>query len=77
MFKGDPLDPARGQRYRDEILLPGGSREETDSLKVIAFAFYDDRAFWTDSLRQAFLGRPPNSDAFLKELFGDVPSSNL
>jgi metallopeptidase MepB len=30
----------------------------------------------TDSLK-AFLGRPANSDAFMKELFGTVPSSNL
>lgn len=29
-----------------------------------------------DSLKD-FLGRPPNSDAFLKELFGEVPASNL
>ncbi|KAG6830705.1 hypothetical protein H0H92_015181 [Tricholoma furcatifolium] len=56
VFKADPLDPARGQRYRDEILLPGGSREELDSLK-------------------AFLGRPPNSNAFLEEVFGTVPPS--
>ena len=34
VFKADPLDPARGQRYRERILLPGGSREELDSLKV-------------------------------------------
>ncbi|KAG5220918.1 zincin [Salix suchowensis] len=58
VFKADPLDPSRGKKYADEILRPGGSREELDSLK-------------------AFLGRPPNSDAFLKELFGTVPSSNL
>ncbi|KAF9046329.1 hypothetical protein BJ165DRAFT_1345534 [Panaeolus papilionaceus] len=56
VFKADPLDPARGQRYRDEILRPGGSREELDSLK-------------------AFLGRAPNSDAFLEELFGTVPAN--
>jgi len=36
VFKKDPLDPALGKRYRDSILLPGGSREETDSLKVCA-----------------------------------------
>lgn len=59
VFKADPLDPGRGSLYRKEILLPGGSREELDSLKE-------------------FLGRAPNSEAFLKELFGDVsPSSNL
>lgn len=34
VFKGDPLDPKHGSHYRQEILLPGGSREELDSLKV-------------------------------------------
>lgn len=34
VFKSDPLDPARGDRYRRSILHPGGSREELDSLKV-------------------------------------------
>jgi metallopeptidase MepB len=34
VFKGDPLDPARGKLYRDKILKYGGSREELDSLKV-------------------------------------------
>ncbi|TRM63928.1 hypothetical protein BD626DRAFT_547704 [Schizophyllum amplum] len=58
IFKADPLDPARGKKYRDCILKPGGSREETDSLKE-------------------FLGRPSNSDAFLKELFGEVAPSHL
>ncbi|KAG6856419.1 hypothetical protein H0H87_004638 [Tephrocybe sp. NHM501043] len=58
VFKADPLDPARGQQYRQHILLPGGSRDELDSLK-------------------AFLGRPPNSDAFLKELFGTLPAAKI
>ncbi|CAL1713197.1 unnamed protein product [Somion occarium] len=51
VFKPDPLDPARGKLYRDKILLPGGSREDIDSLKD-------------------FLGRPPNSEAFIEEIFG-------
>lgn len=34
VFKKDPLDPELGQKYRKEILLPGGSRDELDSLKV-------------------------------------------
>ncbi|THH10464.1 hypothetical protein EW145_g1314 [Phellinidium pouzarii] len=34
VFKKDPLDPALGRRYRKEILLPGGSRDELESLKV-------------------------------------------
>ncbi len=33
VFKEDPLDPARGDRYRKSILGPGGSREELDSLE--------------------------------------------
>lgn len=33
-FKANPLDPATGNKYRNEILLPGGSREEMDSLKA-------------------------------------------
>lgn len=33
-FKDDPLDPARGQRYRDKILRVGGSQDELTSLKV-------------------------------------------
>jgi len=51
VFKSDPLDPGRGNRYRTSILEPGGSREELDSLKE-------------------FLGRPPNPDAFMEEIFG-------
>jgi metallopeptidase MepB len=34
VFKKDPLDPAKGKLYRDKILRVGGSREETDTLKV-------------------------------------------
>jgi hypothetical protein len=34
VFKKDPLDPALGDKYRKSILVPGGSREELDSLKV-------------------------------------------
>jgi hypothetical protein len=34
VFKADPLDHASGKHYRDKILLPGGSREEIDILKV-------------------------------------------
>jgi Zn-dependent oligopeptidase len=30
----------------------------------------------TESLED-FLGRPPNSDAFLKEMFGQAPVANL
>lgn len=34
VFKADPLDPVRGDKYRRCILKPGGSREELDSLEV-------------------------------------------
>ena len=34
VFKKAPLDPALGKRYRDKILLVGGSRDDMDSLKV-------------------------------------------
>jgi len=56
VFKKDPLNPALGEKYKNSILLPGGSREELDSLTE-------------------FLGRPPNAEAFTKELFGDSKAS--
>lgn len=34
VFKKDPLDPELGERYKKSILVPGGSREELDSLTV-------------------------------------------
>jgi Zn-dependent oligopeptidase len=34
VFKASPLDPEKGRHYRESILLPGGSREETKSLEV-------------------------------------------
>jgi len=34
IFKADPLDPVRGDKYRRCILKPGSSREELDSLEV-------------------------------------------
>ena len=34
VFKKDPLDPASGEKYKNSILVPGGSREELDSLTV-------------------------------------------
>lgn len=49
VFAKDPLDGSRGLLYRKEILLPGGSREESESL-------------------EAFLGRVPNNEAFMKKL---------
>ena len=40
VFKKAPLDPALGKLYRDKILLPGGSRDETDLLKVHRLLLY-------------------------------------
>jgi len=57
VFKKDPLNPASGEKYKNSILVPGGSREELDSLTE-------------------FLGRPPNAEAFMKELFGDSKESS-
>ncbi|KAH7103196.1 Metalloprotease [Auriculariales sp. MPI-PUGE-AT-0066] len=34
VFKEDPMSPAAGAKYRREILNPGGSRDEIDSLKA-------------------------------------------
>ena len=34
VFKADPLDLARGDKYRHCILNPRGSREELDSLEA-------------------------------------------
>jgi hypothetical protein len=71
VFAADPLDPARGQHYRESVLLPGGSRDEMASLQVSFFVpagvcF----AELTDCVCQAFLGREPNSEAFMRALFG-------
>ncbi|KAF8308563.1 metallopeptidase MepB [Clavulina sp. PMI_390] len=34
VFEKDPMSPASGKKYRQNILLPGGSRDEMDSLKA-------------------------------------------
>lgn len=34
VFKNDPLNPELGEKYKNCILVPGGSRDEIDSLKV-------------------------------------------
>ena len=43
VFKEDPLDPVRGDKYRRCILKPGGSREELDSLEVGKILFPKQR----------------------------------
>ncbi|KAJ8456732.1 hypothetical protein ONZ45_g18600 [Pleurotus djamor] len=73
VFKADPLDPARGARYSQEILKPGGSREELDSLQVRSLLISTIFMSLTFHYRLS-LAVPPNSDAFLKELFGTTAS---
>lgn len=34
VFKKNPLDPELGEKYKKSILVPGGSRNELDSLTV-------------------------------------------
>ncbi len=76
VFKEDPLDPARGRLYRDKLLRVGGSREELDSLKVdFSLPISWPQSFIT--LEQDFLGREPNSEAFMKEIFGDSGRRSL
>ena len=69
-FKVNPLDPATGTKYRNEILLPGGSREEMDSLKVKSFqcTLPDPFCVILKICLQEFLGRPPKPDAFTREI---------
>lgn len=69
-----------GKLYRDTILLPGSSRDELVSLKVPSSCHKQSlRLMLHDAIfvPQEFLGREPNSDAFLKALFGTVPRTNL
>ena len=62
IFKKAPLDPKLGKLYREKILLPGGSKDEMDLLKVCqipmhghqvqsalivpGFSLVWDRTFW-------------------------------
>ena len=77
VFKKAPLDPKLGKLYRDKILLVGGSRDDTDSLKVCPSGI--GVAIDADSyLRQDFLGREPNPLAFIDEIERDAAKgSNL
>jgi len=82
VFKKDPLNPALGEKYKNSILLPGGSREELDSLTVrcdtiaLLHEFVTRSGLMCKSSMQEFLGRPPNAEAFTKELFGDPKTSS-
>lgn len=76
VFKPDPLDPARGAKYRKAILQPGGSREEDESLKVTCLCLHPTVSSGIDmTCLQEFLGRRPNSEAFVRELFGHTGSN--
>jgi hypothetical protein len=78
VFKADPLDPVRGKLYRDKILRVGGSQEEIDSLKASdAISSHNSPNLFINCTIQDFLGRPPNSEAFTKALFGTLPASSL
>lgn len=44
VFKKDPLNPALGEKYKNSILLPGGSREELDSLSVRCGVAYPSKS---------------------------------
>lgn len=45
VFARDPMDQAAGARYRKEILLPGGSRDEMESLKAFLGREPSNKAF--------------------------------
>ncbi|KIL67827.1 hypothetical protein M378DRAFT_9095 [Amanita muscaria Koide BX008] len=57
--------------FKPDPLDPARGKSYRD--KILAWGGSRDEI---DSLKE-FLGRPPNSDAFLKQLFGAVPTSNL
>jgi Zn-dependent oligopeptidase len=42
VFKKAPLDPTLGRLYRDKVLLPGGSKEEMEMLKVCNYSALDE-----------------------------------
>lgn len=44
-FKADPLSQEMGMKYRREILQPGGSREEMDSLTAFLGRKPNNEAF--------------------------------
>jgi hypothetical protein len=73
-LKRNPLDAAMGRLYRHKILLLGDSRKKRSRLKCAAFPQFNLRVLPVAyAMEQNFLGRPPNSDTFLK---GDVWASS-
>jgi len=51
VFSKDPMSSQAGKKYRKEILLPGGSRDEMDSLKAFL-----GRAPSSDAFLKSILG---------------------
>jgi hypothetical protein len=79
VIKKDTLDAALEKFYKDKILLVDGSQEETESFQVrVAFPQFSLRVSpVAGAIEQDFLGRLPDSDVFLKEMFRQTPAANL
>lgn len=69
VFSKDPMSKEGGQRYRKEILQPGGSRYVACVPCSVTRANEIAHSDEMDSLVK-FLGRKPTNDAFLKSLLG-------
>lgn len=69
VFSRDPMSKEGGQRYRKEILQPGGSRYVVHVPHPLTRADEIADSDEMDSLVK-FLGRKPTNDAFLKSLLG-------
>ncbi|KAH0831270.1 hypothetical protein J3R83DRAFT_13904 [Lanmaoa asiatica] len=72
VFEKAPIDPELGKLYRDEILLPGGSRDGMDLLKVcqmVPMHRHQARSILIGScLGEGFVGHEPNPRAFINEI---------
>ncbi|KAJ8590255.1 hypothetical protein M405DRAFT_861499 [Rhizopogon salebrosus TDB-379] len=79
MFQEESVGSCLGKLYKDKILMVGGSREETELLCVcVSLPQFSLRLSPVAyAMEQDFLGRPPNSDTFLTEMFEQAPVVNL
>ncbi|KAI5478751.1 metallopeptidase MepB [Pseudohyphozyma bogoriensis] len=59
VFKDDPMSPKNGAHYRKEILQPGGSREEMDSLVAFLGREPNNVAFLEDLMGSSESATPP------------------